>query len=308
MIRNLVLLLSSAVLALTGVLFVATPSEAVVFDFVEGYGGRIAYQACEDFSYQWAAASDSSSATSWEATATLYRPNGGTSDTSESYGNGVAAGDSGTFTVCWGEGAGKYRMVVELTFYDDDYEVVDQGSGYGSMQITRQPPPRPARTRSFLQVSDATPHYREVVTFTVRSQIRQHGRWRANSYARVILAGRCLAPRGDSGWVTLVDGNVYRNGIGVKRYRYDIPPSWRCRYASVTVSTSNTKGSVSRRVHVRTSRSAMARVDRSGATGIEVADRLTFGGNGERRTSRLSSIARSSVSPTARTVRWDARP
>ena len=261
MLQKVISSMGVAATALAGLVISAPAAHAVITDHVDGVGGRVPYNACASFTYDWAASDESGTASTWEATATLYQPDGGTSDSDDTWGDGGYATDSNDFSVCWDEGAGSYMIEVDLVFYDEYDNVVDSGSAMGSLEVTREPRPAKARTRSFLRISDRTPHYNERVAFAVRSQVRRDGEWRRHRHAYMGLAGRCATPRGDTGWVALAAGRVNKRGVGYVQFRYNIPRSWRCRYVSVTVKTKTTKASVSDRVSVRTGRSSSATVD-----------------------------------------------
>jgi hypothetical protein len=249
-----------AVLVAAGLLTVsASAAQSVTFDQVTAHGGEVPYQECRDFGFDWAASDDSGLAAEWEATATLYRPGGAEAASVENWGSGGDAGDASAFTICWDERAGTYEVAVAVTFYDAGQQVVDSAVGRDSMEITREREPGRAATRSFLRVSDRTPHFEERVVFTLRSQVRRDGAWRANRHASMVLAVRCATPRGDTGWVTMAAGEVNRRGIGSAVFIYDIPRSWRCRYVSATPRTEGAKASMSDRVRVRTGATASAR-------------------------------------------------
>lgn len=248
----------------------------------------VPYDDCVSVPYSWQAQDDSGQAVYFEADATLSSPEGTPWDSDFVGGDNPTPPDpvtrDGDFTLCWGDGEGRYQVDLLVTFYDVDFNEVDSGQFSTTLSVTEDPKPARKRTRTKLRASDRSPHFNERVTFTIRSKVRRHGEWRAHRHAEALVGIRCrnLRNGADTGWLLFAEGELNRRGRGYVQVRWDVRRNIRCRFFAGVYRTPTTKASTSRVVTVRTGRSPRARSALSLGAGVLGRELAPFSGLTER--------------------------
>jgi hypothetical protein len=211
------------------VLAIPTPASAGTGSTSSGNG--VLYDVCRG--HGWTAEVDPDE-NDWRLDITVVDPSGGTFATEVSTGDtDDSVGILGQWTFCGTEQAGTYTIHSTLTEYLPNGDVAST-TGFADDTFRMRKP----RSRTVLKVSDATPHYNEIVRFRATSKKERPGGYVRAPYARTKLQFK--TPRG---WQTLRLSKATASGKGVTvwRYRWNTTRTYRVR--AVTVRSSGYTGS-----------------------------------------------------------------
>jgi hypothetical protein len=215
------------------------PAEARSAD-VDG-GTHTLYVGCHNYDFTYVL--DYPGAASFDADFELYAPNGDDSSSDYVYGDGDHAEGAGAFNICDYEGTGSYDIEGTVTWYDADYDTIDNESVYGTVRMTKRD------TRTTLTVNDRTPRFNATVRFTSFSFDEKPSGWARRDYEPVALDARCP---GTSGWTRVGQSKTWTDdrGKAVWRYRWNIHRT--CEVRAVTLKSPDSRASTSGVLRINT--------------------------------------------------------
>lgn len=165
----------------------------------------VAYDVCHHHPYGWSVTPD---VATWRLDVTLHAPNGEQEGT-ESFEGETSDSTSGeSFIRFCSARSGRFTVDGTLTEFTESGEVVTDLDAV-TVQLRRP------HSKTSLKVSDATPHYNEVVTFRATAK-----KERPSRYVRAPYAVSRLQVKTPQGWANVRGSKRTANGRGVTVWKY----------------------------------------------------------------------------------------
>lgn len=193
------------VLALTPAALIPPYSQAASSTSVTSSDG-VRYDSCRNHPYRYTIDTAGDWA-SWDAEVVLHDPEGSRSDSDFLYDGDPAAG-RGAFFICGFEPAGRWRLSVNVTYYDDYYRKTGTDSASTTF-VLRKP-----RTRTAYTARTARQRPSKVLRFKILSRIERPAGYAPNRFEYVVLESR----QGGA-WKRVKGTRTYTNGNGVAAMR-----------------------------------------------------------------------------------------
>jgi hypothetical protein len=227
------------VLALTPSALLSMPADSASSTTIAANDG-VRYDSCRYHPYTYTVQSMAGSA-DWDADITLYDPEGSRSDSDFRYSGSDPDTGSGSFFICGFEPAGRWRLTIDVTYYDDSYSKIATNTASDTF-VLRKP-----RTTTAYTVSPKKPRPGQVIRVRISSKIERPAGYAPNRYEYVVLESR----KGGGAWKRVRGTRTYTSGSGVGVVRTRNTGRRPVQVRAVTIVTSDYAGSVSSGKRIR---------------------------------------------------------